>query len=803
MTNYSSFPASTTTVIGRPVVGSSSSPTTGGSSNKKRATAANNDCRGFSTSIADMFAEPDNERIDCCSVTCCGILQTDRDRFLLQGVPPPPPIKRCTVHFMLPVTIFLTAGLAAMHVRDPTLNQVASTALVLALVGYFVLQCAKGRSKRIDIRKDLLWFKYRLQNRRRIGLSVGAGAGGASSPAASSPSSRLFGGRNSWHAILLQQHQIPRPDLDDDFDAQHHGGGGNASSSFLLGQSAHDLGAAHPYCCGIGCYKADTTASKNNCCGYYVQLCGLCAVAQEGRELELLLPDYYRRIDYITMQPMVEYYPAIYRRKYEASNEGFFPSLSKLSVRILQAWLVMTLLILAWGALGPLYWKYVVRTGNRSHAFSLADFGIYLLTFAEAVLMLLLARFLIVIIPRHSSPIVHSKPPIELSTDAIIKYFASGFLLSTSLAVFWELLGAIFLKISLSLILAASGIEVAADPDTDGTISGLRAVRRDGSSEGKYDRDFTTHGASLFQPCWWSPQPAGSSSSGKDFVSVFGQDHPLVYTLYLLLNAFVLAALIEEVCKYFGYRMVEHPDLLSRRDLEQASKVVHVNADDDDEEDDGGEEEEADYFEYDDSQGGQRAANSQRRSQLRQREDHARKRREQTSRDYSKQRQSAQATGASITLAMISVAMGFTCCENLVYIFLYSSSSPRMELYVLMSRTLFPVHPIAAALQSIGVCRRDLEGVPTPLWQLVLPAVLFHGAYDFFILWVDFLDKRHGVYADEGSEQVSVLAVAVSFVVSVLILLTALVHLWRQGRQQRQRLAELDRHATRGQSALV
>lgn len=782
MTNYSSFPASTT-VIG-PV--GSTSPTS--NSSKKKAT---NEYRGFSTSISDIFAEPDNERIDCCSVTCCGILQTDRDRFLLQGVPPPPPIKRCTVHLMLPITIFLTAGLAAMHVRNPTLNQAASTALILALVGYFVLQCAKGRSKRIEIRKDLLWFKYRLQNRRRIGLAVGAAG-----PPSPSSSPRLFG-RSSWHAILLQQHQIPRPDLDD--DAQHDGG--DSSTSFLLGQSDHDLGAAHPYCCGIGCYKSDTAAAKSNCCGYFVQWCGLCAVAQEGRELELLLPDYYRRIDYITMQPMVEYYPAIYRRKYDeaaSNNEGsFFPALSKLSVRILQAWLVMTLLMLAWGTLGPLYWKYVVRTGNRSHAFSLADFGIYLLTFAEAVLMLLLARFLLIIVPRHSSPIVNNKPPMELSTDAIIKYFASGFLLSTSLAVFWELLGAIFLKICLSLLLAASGIEVAADPDTDGTLSSIRAVAREGDG-GAYDRDYPNHGASLFQPCWWwSPQ---SASTSKDFVSVFGQDHPLVYTLYLLLNAFVLAALIEEVCKYFGYRMVEHPDLLSRRDLEQASKVVHVNADDEGED---GEEEEADYFEYDDNEEGQRATNSQRRSQRRLREDHARKRREQTSQDYSKQRQSAQATGSSITLAMISVAMGFTCCENLVYIFLYSSSSPRMELYVLMSRTLFPVHPIAAALQSIGVCRRDLEGVPTPLWQLILPAVLFHGAYDFFILWVDFLDKRHGVYADEGSEQVSILAVAVSFVVSVLILLSALVHLWRQGRQQRQRLAELDRQTSRGQSGLV
>jgi hypothetical protein len=93
--------------------------------------------------------------------------------------------------------------------------------------------------------------------------------------------------------------------------------------------------------------------------------------------------------------------------------------------------------------------------------------------------------------------------------------------------------------------------------------------------------------------------------------------------------------------------------------------------------------------------------------------------------------------------------------------------------------------------------------VAAPLWHIVLPAVLFHGAYDFFILWVDFLDRRHGVYADEGSEQVSLVAVAVSFAVSVLVLLVALVVLWRQGRQQRRRLAELDRLAGRQQSGLL
>lgn len=34
-----------------------------------------------------------------------------------------------------------------------------------------------------------------------------------------------------------------------------------------------------------------------------------------------------------------------------------------------------------------------------------------------------------------------------------------------------------------------------------------------------------------------------------------------------------------------------------------------------------------------------------------------------------------ESIGAAITVAMVAVAVGFACCENLVYIFLYNGSS--------------------------------------------------------------------------------------------------------------------------------
>jgi hypothetical protein len=128
--------------------------------------------RGFSTSIFDMFAQPENERVDCCALTCCGMLQSDRDRFLLQGITPPSPLKRIIVHIMFPIFLFVCAGFGALQIQDVLVNQIVSSALVLVVVLYLYSQCNKGRTKRIELRKDLLWTKYQMQQNRRQNLSA-------------------------------------------------------------------------------------------------------------------------------------------------------------------------------------------------------------------------------------------------------------------------------------------------------------------------------------------------------------------------------------------------------------------------------------------------------------------------------------------------------------------------------------------------------------------------------------------------------------------------------------------------------
>merc|ERR1711862_274237 len=47
------------------------------------------------------------------------------------------------------------------------------------------------------------------------------------------------------------------------------------------------------------------------------------------------------------------------------------------------------------------------------------------------------------------------------------------------------------------------------------------------------------------------------------------------------------------------------------------------------------------------------------------------------------------------------------------------------------------IHPVAAAIQSVYVCRRDLEKDDTiGLGRIILPSMLFHGTYDLVLLMV-------------------------------------------------------------------
>ena len=132
-------------------------------------------------------------------------------------------------------------------------------------------------------------------------------------------------------------------------------------------------------------------------------------------------------------------------------------------------------------------------------------------------------------------------------------------------------------------------------------------------------------------------------SSDSELVDQFGEDpkqavkdvvlnYPAIFVLYNFLNAFVVAALVEEMVKYFSYRMVVTPDLLPGGTTTAA---------------DGG-------------RGPTKTLASR---------------------------------GSGITVAMVSTALGFACCENLMYVFVYAPPSLGVEISTLVARSVFPVHP--------------------------------------------------------------------------------------------------------------
>jgi hypothetical protein len=121
------------------------------------------------------------------------------------------------------------------------------------------------------------------------------------------------------------------------------------------------------------------------CCKVWCQCFSICAIAQEAREIRLLIPPFVQRVDYITHQPFEEYFRNIYmlRKNYKTSlgndHGGWGLHLSALSIlsrRILIFFVLTTLIIV-----------FTVRF-NHLAVFTLADFCILLLTFCQSFVVL-------------------------------------------------------------------------------------------------------------------------------------------------------------------------------------------------------------------------------------------------------------------------------------------------------------------------------------------------------------------------------------------------------------------------------
>ena len=155
---------------------------------------------------------------------------------------------------------------------------------------------------------------------------------------------------------------------------------------------------------------------------------------------------------------------------------------------------------------------------------------------------------------------------------------------------------------------------------------------------------------------------------------------------------------------------------------------------------------------------------------------------------------------------MITVALGFACAENFLYVFIYAPPGLESELMTLFVRCIVPIHPLAAALQSLGVCRRELErDRKTGVGRILFPGWLLHGTYDFSIMAYTIVTSVMDKYnSDSDDNKTSTLnggdddddastAGFIVFFAMIYFALFGIIYYFKQAWLQRKRLVELDR----------
>lgn len=296
---------------------------------------------GFSTSICSLFQySPADDaadhtstiRTDCCSMACFGILQSDRTRYLLTGKRPPTLFRRMWIHIFLPMVIFLMAGYAAVLIKDDYVNSFMVTMLVLVLFIYLAMDCFRATVKRRRVREEFLW-RMREMDVDNDGR-----------------------GDEAIETELMIRQAGSRD------DGTH--GTVNLGQSKLAMTCVHRMfGCAwvdHPtgrdgepdpvdFCSKLWNFFANICCAK--LCRCWFQFCGVCALAQEAREVERLIPVGRRRVDYVTFEPYMSYYNPI-RMLRDANNSNLmahYGALSHLSTTLVKtlAIAVLTMLVLS------------------------------------------------------------------------------------------------------------------------------------------------------------------------------------------------------------------------------------------------------------------------------------------------------------------------------------------------------------------------------------------------------------------------------------------------------------------------
>ena len=280
--------------------------------------------------------------------------------------------------------------------------------------------------------------------------------------------------------------------------------------------------------------------------------------------------------------------------------------------------------------------------------------------------------------------------------------------------------------------------------------------------------------------------------------------------MYLI---FAPPSLIEELCKYYGFRFVEHPDLIFLTGLDRSAKQTDRA---------GG----LDTYKYDSAIVSSQSVESD--GELSETDSRGRKRRNKhrrgmitRSRDEDNEDEpelrSMQQQAAAITTGMISVAVGLACAENFLYVFFlggtakgsgeYGRTNVYQQMAVLLFRSVFPVHALSAAMQSVNMIRKfmeeRLEGERNiGIGRIIFPAVLLHGTFDAILMcantyiesaWESYYENEGGDNDVDINEPYNVLAVNLIAPIGIIgVMFLSFMWYLHQNKLQMLRLARLD-----------
>jgi hypothetical protein len=112
--------------------------------------------KGFNTSITHFCFHDESSRVDCCSLVCCGLLQSDYNQYILHNKRPPTFTNRFIMHILVPIVFFCLAGYAAVMVQDENLKQIIVWMMLTIMIGWIFGGVFKSNYKQGIVRRDLL-----------------------------------------------------------------------------------------------------------------------------------------------------------------------------------------------------------------------------------------------------------------------------------------------------------------------------------------------------------------------------------------------------------------------------------------------------------------------------------------------------------------------------------------------------------------------------------------------------------------------------------------------------------------------